>query len=70
LGGSRRNRGFYNLPFYGEIATPLAGARKERMGKGFRFLNRDLGNPTGGDDLLHVFGLKPEGRFDKTTHIY
>jgi DNA-binding IclR family transcriptional regulator len=32
-----------NLAFSNEIATHLAGARNDRMGKGFPFLNRDLG---------------------------
>ncbi len=31
-----------NLPFFNEIATHLAGARNDRMEKGFAFLNRDL----------------------------
>jgi hypothetical protein len=29
--------------FFNEIATHLSGARNDRLGKGFRFLNRDLG---------------------------
>jgi hypothetical protein len=32
-----------NLAFFNQIATHLAGARNDQMGKGFRFLNRDLG---------------------------
>ena len=32
-----------NLALFNEIATHLTGARNDRMGTGFHFLNRDLG---------------------------
>jgi len=37
LRGNRSNLVFYNLPFYSEIATPHAGPRNGRTGKGVVF---------------------------------
>jgi hypothetical protein len=60
-----------NHGFLYEIATHLSGARNDRLGKGFLFLNRDLDGCTsresqkavsGKQDKLGAPGWKREGR--------
>jgi len=53
-----------NLAFSDEIATPLLGARNDRLRKGFPFLNRNLGrrNPLH-SAVCYVILVFKEGKF-------
>jgi hypothetical protein len=43
LRGNRSHLTFYYLAFCSEAAAHFTGARNDRVGKKFRFLNQDLG---------------------------